>query len=156
MSLRATMERKPVHDFLLPFTHWRSQDYTKWNNISNPRKISIEPIFCHGRSQTNTDCLVVRASPCLFLCVLCGFARNSSLRIREFQKNCVSLQTSRRHGVPPCKHSNRVSQALLCGGTPHLLYKIHGLFTKIRVKSLIYHLSLNLFCFLVSLYRLVL
>ncbi|MGN1251486.1 MAG: hypothetical protein ACI4US_01240, partial [Muribaculaceae bacterium] len=29
LSLRATMERKPVHDFLLPFTHWRSQDYTK-------------------------------------------------------------------------------------------------------------------------------
>ena len=25
----ATMERKPVHDFLLPFTHWRSQDYTE-------------------------------------------------------------------------------------------------------------------------------
>ena len=144
MSLRATMERKPVHDFLLPFTHWRSQDYTKCNNISNPRKIPIEALK------------VDRASPCLFLCVLCGFARNSSLRIREFQKNCVSLQTSRRHGVPPCKHSNRLSQALLCGGTPHLLYKIHGLFTKIRVKSLIYHLSLNLFCFLVSLYRLVL
>ena len=45
LSLRATMERKPVHDFLLPFIHWRSQDYTKWNNISNPRKISIEPKF---------------------------------------------------------------------------------------------------------------
>ncbi|MCI6101804.1 MAG: hypothetical protein MR709_01995, partial [Bacteroidales bacterium] len=28
-QLRATMERKPVHDFPLPFTHWRSQDYTK-------------------------------------------------------------------------------------------------------------------------------
>ena len=27
LSLRATMERKPVHDFL--FTHWRGQDYTK-------------------------------------------------------------------------------------------------------------------------------
>ena len=70
---------------------------------------------------------------------------------------CVlPLRERRRHGIPPCKHANRVSQALLCGGTPHLLYKIHGLFTKIRVKSLIYHLSLNLFCFLVSLYRLVL
>ena len=48
---------------------WRSQDYTKWHNISNPRKISIEAlkvvraspclsvavIICHGRSQTNTD-----------------------------------------------------------------------------------------------------
>ena len=32
-----------VHNFLLPFTHWRSLDYTKWNNISNSRKISIEP-----------------------------------------------------------------------------------------------------------------
>ena len=40
-----TFGGKPVHDFLLPFTHWRSQNYTKWNNISNPRKISIEPIF---------------------------------------------------------------------------------------------------------------
>ncbi|MCI7653563.1 MAG: hypothetical protein MSS51_04765, partial [Bacteroidales bacterium] len=29
LSLRATMERKPVHDLPLPFTHWRSQDYTK-------------------------------------------------------------------------------------------------------------------------------
>ena len=29
LSLRATMERKPVHDFPLPFTHRRSQDYTK-------------------------------------------------------------------------------------------------------------------------------
>ena len=28
-SLRATMERKPVHVFPLPFIHWRSQDYTK-------------------------------------------------------------------------------------------------------------------------------
>ena len=41
-----TFDGKPVHDFLLPFTHWRSQDYTKRNNISNPRKISIEPKFC--------------------------------------------------------------------------------------------------------------
>ena len=46
LSLRATMERKPVHDFLLPFIHWRSQDCTKWNNKSNPRKISIEPLNC--------------------------------------------------------------------------------------------------------------
>ena len=36
-------ENGHVHDFLLPFIHWRSLDYTKWNNISNPRKISIEP-----------------------------------------------------------------------------------------------------------------
>ena len=34
---------KTAHDFPLPFTHWRSQDYTKWNNISNSQKISIEP-----------------------------------------------------------------------------------------------------------------
>ena len=34
---------KPAHDFPLQFTHWRSQDYTKWNNISNSQKISIEP-----------------------------------------------------------------------------------------------------------------
>ena len=51
-----------------------------------------------------------------FLCVLCGFARNSSSKIREFQKNCVSLQTSRRHGVPPCKHANRMSRASMHGG----------------------------------------
>ena len=38
-----------------------------------------------------------------FLCVPCGFARNSSSKIRELEKNFVSLQTSRRHGVPPCK-----------------------------------------------------
>ena len=43
LSLRATMKRKPVHDFPFPFTHCRSLDYTKWNNIPNPRKISIEP-----------------------------------------------------------------------------------------------------------------
>ena len=42
-----------------------------------------------------------------FLCVPCGFARNSSSKIRELEKNFVSLQTSRRHGVPPCKHANR-------------------------------------------------
>ena len=29
LSLRATLERKPVHDFPLPFTHRRSQNYKK-------------------------------------------------------------------------------------------------------------------------------
>ena len=81
---------------------------------------------CYHLPRTFTDQHGLIGRPCLFLCVLCGFARNSSLKIQEFQKNCVSLQTSRRHGVPPCKHSNGISQALLCGGTPHLLYKIHG------------------------------
>ena len=53
------MERKPVHDFPFPFTHWRSLDYTKWNNASNPRKISIEPRslrLCEKRLGSNASC----------------------------------------------------------------------------------------------------
>ena len=42
-------------DFLLPFIHWRSQDYTKWNNISNPRKYPLNLNNTKKRMNQNFD-----------------------------------------------------------------------------------------------------
>ena len=89
----------------------------------------------------------------VFLAFFAALRETLHRKIREFQKNCVSLQTSRRHGVPPCRSVRlpaanvggtafrRASTRIGCpkhycaAGTPHLLYKIHGQFMEIRVRN---------------------